>query len=65
MTWSDKGDNTECDKCDDGIALTDVEGHYIGICRECRNKEYRAGTRKRISEAQARAEDGHRDGGNY
>ena len=28
----------ECVSCDKKIALTDVAGHYSGICRNCRRK---------------------------
>ena len=26
---------TICDKCSNYIGLTDVEGHYSGVCKEC------------------------------
>ena len=29
-------DSEECSKCKDEIGLTDVEGHYVGICKRCR-----------------------------
>ena len=28
---------TTCEWCKDGIALTDVEGHYDGRCKKCRD----------------------------
>ena len=28
----------DCVSCDKKIALTDVAGHYSGICRNCRRK---------------------------
>ena len=32
-------DSEECSKCEDEIGLTDVEGHYVGICKRCRKKD--------------------------
>tara|TARA_Y100001949_G_scaffold175674_1_gene186076 strand:+ start:594 stop:818 length:225 start_codon:yes stop_codon:yes gene_type:complete len=29
---------TICDKCSNYIGLTDVEGHYSGVCKECKEK---------------------------
>ena len=31
-------DSEECSKCEDEIGLTDVEGHYVGICKHCRER---------------------------
>lgn len=30
---------TICDKCSNYIGLTDVEGHYSGVCKECKEKD--------------------------
>ena len=32
-------DSEECSKCEDEIGLTDVEGHYVGICKRCRDMD--------------------------
>ena len=29
---------TICDKCSNYIGFTDVEGHYSGVCKECKEK---------------------------
>ena len=29
----------KCAFCEDGIELTDVEGHYSGICKTCRDHD--------------------------
>ena len=31
-------ENLDCQYCDDDIEMTDVAGHYSGVCKKCRNK---------------------------
>lgn len=40
--WGEKGHdqhsdhNLDCAECGGKIAMTDVEGHYVGSCKKCR-----------------------------
>ena len=36
--WDNESDPNKCPNCDGDIGLTDVEGHYTGICKKCRIK---------------------------
>tara|TARA_B100000678_G_C18100329_1_gene458522 strand:+ start:655 stop:861 length:207 start_codon:yes stop_codon:yes gene_type:complete len=29
-----------CKKCEDNIGLTDVQGYYSGVCKDCRKRIY-------------------------
>jgi len=36
---SNYGKRLPCDKCKGKITMTDVEGHYSGVCAHCRGDE--------------------------
>ena len=33
----------KCKNCEDNIKLTDVSGHYSGVCKDCRKKGKKGG----------------------
>ena len=38
MTETNESVGLDCQYCDDDIEMTDVTGHYSGVCKKCRQK---------------------------